>query len=313
MPLEVNHFETLAKWLDLERQEEKSRISEDKKTLPLVELAAKGLVLLDVETLEYRIGLGGRHLVSFARDDKQALTTRLSVGDMISVSPRKAEIESPPTGTVCRSSRTEIEVAFERPLPEWAQEGRLRLDIVPNDATLARIKSALKKLAAYEKGIERDRRDVILGIKAPRFEKSPDVKWSQPLNIEQQMAVNLALSARDFSLVWGPPGTGKSTVLSEIALQLVRSQKRLLCVAASNTAVDRLLELCLEVGLNAIRIGHPARVLPHLQQHTLDILVEDHQDFKAARTLFDEAYELLGYARKQTNGRPKSRSLFKRT
>ena len=120
--------------------------------------------------------------------------------------------------------------------------------------------------------------------------------------------MSLALRARDVALVHGPPGTGKSTVLAEVATQLVRQGKRLLCTAASNAAVDHLLELCLDAGLDAIRVGHPARVLPHLQEHTLDLLVEEHPDRVLSRELFDEAYELMGYARRQrTQGRSRQR------
>jgi predicted DNA helicase len=129
------------------------------------------------------------------------------------------------------------------------------------------------------------------------------------LNPEQLDAVGLALSARDFALVHGPPGTGKSTVLAELGVQFARQGKRLLCTAASNAAVDHLLVLCLDAGLNAVRVGHPARVLPHLQQHTLDLLVEDHADRKLARELFEDAFDLLGYARKQRS-RGRSRERF---
>jgi ATP-dependent RNA/DNA helicase IGHMBP2 len=88
----------------------------------------------------------------------------------------------------------------------------------------------------------------------------------------------------------------------------VRRGQRLLCTAASNAAVDHLLELCLDAGLNAVRVGHPARVMPHLQGHTLDLLVEEHDDRKVAREMFDEAHELLGYARKQRDqGRSRAR------
>ncbi|MFP2930467.1 AAA domain-containing protein, partial [Pyxidicoccus sp. 3LG] len=84
--------------------------------------------------------------------------------------------------------------------------------------------------------------------------------------------------------------------------------QRLLCTAASNAAVDHLLDLCLDKGLRAIRVGHPARVAPRLQEHTLDIVVEDHPDRAVSRDLFDEAWSLMGYARRQrTQGRSRER------
>jgi len=309
MTRNLDHFSKLARLLEIERQAERTRLAQDKQQLPLAELEARGLVVLDVESVEDNVGLGGRHLVTFKHISRGALSTRLGPGDLISVSPRKAEVENPPTGTVTASRRTEVTVAFDRPPPPWLGEGRLRLDITANDVTFERARATLKTWEGMEKGQARDRREILLGNMAPRFEKVPAFTPVRALNPEQLDAVGLALSARDFALVHGPPGTGKSTVLSELAVQFVRQGKRLLCTAASNAAVDHLLELCLDAGLNAIRVGHPARVLPHLQQHTLDLLVEDHADRKLGRELFEDAFDLLGYARKQRS-RGRSRERF---
>src|SRR5262249_11805443 len=155
-----------------------------------------------------------------------------------------------------------------RPPPPFVSEGRLRLDVLANDVTFDRARNALSAAAAMDKGLARRRREVVLGNEPPSFERVPDFQASRPLNAEQHAAVGRALSANDVFLVHGPPGTGKSHVLAEVAVQLVRNSKRVLCTAASNAAVDHLLELCLASGLKAIRVGHPARVLPHLQEHT---------------------------------------------
>ena len=309
MARDVSHFDTLRRLLELERREERERLALERQSLPLGELEARGLVVLDVELNETSVGLGGRDLATFTRADRRPLTARLGPGDLISVSPRKAVIDEPPQGTVTRSTKTSVQVAFDRPLPEWAQEGRLRLDITANDATFERASKALSTLKGMNSGQARDRREVLLGNTAPRFEKRKPLTQTRPLNAEQLDAVQLALAARDVALVHGPPGTGKSTVLGEVAVQFAKQGKRILCTAGSNAAVDHLLGLCLDQGLSAIRVGHPARVLPHLQQHTLDLTVEDHPDRIIARGLFEEAFELLGYARKQRN-RGRSRNRF---
>lgn len=309
MPRDVDHFQKLARLLELERQAERARLAQDKQTLPLAELEARGLVVLDVETTEESVGLGGRHLVTFMHESKRRLSTRLGPGDLLAVSPRKAEVESPPTGTVVSATRTQVVVAFDRPPPPWMGEGRLRLDVTANDVTFERAKGALKRWEGMDAGQKRDRREVLLGNSPPRFDRPPTFMPARQLNPEQLEAVQLALSARDVALVHGPPGTGKSTVLAEIAVQWARQGKRILCTAASNAAVDHLLELCLDAGLHAVRVGHPARVLPHLQSHTLDLLVEAHADRKLAREMFEEAFDLLGYARKQRS-RGRSRERF---
>jgi superfamily I DNA and/or RNA helicase len=78
MTRDESHFDHLARLLELERHAERERLASDKAQLPLAELAARGLVLLDVESKEWSVGLGGRHLVTFAREREGLLPTRFS-------------------------------------------------------------------------------------------------------------------------------------------------------------------------------------------------------------------------------------------
>lgn len=307
MPRDPSFFDDLLRLLELERAAEKARYAEEKERLSLADLEAKGLVLLDVEVVEEAVGLGGRFLVTLERADRRPLA-RVHNGDLVEVRPRRAEAEETARGIVSRATRTRVQVAFDRAPPPFVSEGRLRVDLVPNDVTFDRARSAVMRFKAMDRGQERRKREVILGNEPPRFERPAELDTSRPLNPEQREAVARALAAEDFFLVHGPPGTGKSTVLAEIAVQAVSRGQRLLATAASNAAVDHLLELCLASGLAALRVGHPARVAPHLVQHTLDVVVEEHPDRQVARDLFDEAFELQGYARKQRRqGRSRER------
>ncbi|MFG2079533.1 AAA domain-containing protein [Micromonospora tulbaghiae] len=75
-----------------------------------------------------------------------------------------------------------------------------------------------------------------------------------------QDAARAACLGRGVHLVWGPPGTGKTRVLTEAIDALVRDGKRVLLVSATNIAVDNAL-------LGAVRSkrhpqGHLLRVGP---------------------------------------------------
>ncbi|QDE70843.1 AAA domain-containing protein [Myxococcus xanthus] len=308
MARDVSFFDQLGSLLAQEREAEKARLAALAQSLTLHEREEHGLSVLDLESIEEEVGLGGRFLVTLGRADRRPLPTRLHNGDLVAVLPRRAEVKEPARALISRATATRIQLAFDRSPPPYVHEGLLRLDVVPNDVTYDRLRAGLQRIKALDKGAERHKREVVLGNEPPRFDKPREFEPTRPLNPEQQDATARALAAEDFFLVHGPPGTGKSTVLAEVAAQAVADGKRLLCTAASNAAVDHLLDLCLDKGLRAIRVGHPARVAARLQEHTLDIVVESHPDRAVSRDLFDEAFSLLGYARRQRNqGRSRER------
>lgn len=85
------------------------------------------------------------------------------------------------------------------------------------------------------------------------------------------------LSAVDIALIHGPPGTGKTTTVVEFIQQAVSKGAKVLACAPSNIAVDNLVERVVKgTGkVNAVRIGHPARLLPSVQNHCLDALLQN--------------------------------------
>jgi ATP-dependent RNA/DNA helicase IGHMBP2 len=125
------------------------------------------------------------------------------------------------------------------------------------------------------------------------------------LNTVQREAVQLALSARDVGMIHGPPGTGKTTAVVEVIRQAVRRGRRVLACAPSNLAVDNIFERLLAFGESAVRLGHPARVLPELRDHTLDLVVERHPDVRLARKLIKQAMVLFREAGRYTRAAPK--------
>ena len=75
-------------------------------------------------------------------------------------------------------------------------------------------------------------------------------------------------------------------------------------VRSSNLAVDNLFERLLGFGEPVVRLGHPARVLPELRDHTLDLLVQRHPDVRLAQKLVKQAVMLFREAGKYTRTAP---------
>lgn len=120
----------------------------------------------------------------------------------------------------------------------------------------------------------------------PSSHRSQWLPANRSLDDTQAGAVSLALSAKDVALIHGPPGTGKTTAVVEYILQEVRRGSRVLAAAASNVAVDNLVERLARADrtLKVVRVGHPARLLPQvgrqgfLQNRCLKSMFS-HQDF----------------------------------
>ena len=80
---------------------------------------------------------------------------------------------------------------------------------------------------------------------------------NRPGTDEQRQFVETALATPDFAFLEGPPGSGKTTAICEIILQLVRREKRVLLCASTHVAVDNVLERLMDDDA-----GHEGLVIP---------------------------------------------------
>ncbi len=76
-----------------------------------------------------------------------------------------------------------------------------------------------------------------------------EISFAQSLNDSQQLAVKQAVESQ-LTMLWGPPGTGKTTTLAEIVANLVGLGRRILIASTTHAALDQVLEKL--VGLSAI-------------------------------------------------------------
>ncbi len=156
------------------------------------------------------------------------------------------------------------------------------LEVKPNTGPFDRMLEALEVLAS---GTHVPYLSLVQALRAPQqlpaLTPAPfDPLWLKPLNAEserQYQAVRMALGCEDICLVHGPPGTGKTTVICELILQLLAKNQRVLLVAPTHVALDNvLMRIGNAAGVVAIRLGRSARADERVQGHLLP---------KAARTL----------------------------
>jgi predicted DNA helicase len=292
------YADRLTELVEREREEEMRRHEREIEQLSGREREERGRALLRMRGREEGEGLSGL-LVKFMREQKgQPLPdTEIRVGDLVMVSKKDPLRDDNPTGTVTQVTNYSVTVSFDpqsRPLSGWVFGDGLRVDLYVNDITYRRMQDALAALPTADGPMAR-LRDVCTGAaaSAPTGPATIDVWFNPSLNDPQRRAVRAALGAEDVHLVHGPPGTGKTTTAVEILRQCVARNESVLATAASNTAVDNVVERLADHGVDAVRLGHPARVTPSLRARTLDAQIEDVEAYRRSQARREEAFDVL--------------------
>ena len=300
-PLDPDSLKTLKQLVTLEEAAEREEIERDLTSRSPVERELRGKALLHLVLVEQHYSPAEHVLLTFRREGQKRLPLfSLEVGDLVVLFPEKLRDVPYPTGTVYERTATTLTVAFSGPVPEWVAEERLlQLHRSINRMTYQSMYEALDTVL----GAQGDRlallRDVSLGVRKPSTEEIAvrEIAWQdEGLNDSQRRAVAKAISANEVALVHGPPGTGKTTVLIEIIRQHLLRGQSVFATAPSNTACDNLLEKLAACGVNAVRLGHPARITTSLREHTLDFKLALHP---LKDTMSDARQELDDLIKKQ--------------
>jgi ATP-dependent RNA/DNA helicase IGHMBP2 len=266
-------------------------------------LEEEGVLARRLSVAEERPAMFGRTAVDFAEDaSRPGSLARFAVRPGSVVRVLDSDDEEPPTGIVTRAGRGRVEVVFDG-APDFGHAA-VDLTLAADQVTAGRLREGLARAAGL-RGRSALLIDIVLGVRGP-----DPVNVSQPLaaldealNEDQRQAASVAVLAPHVGLIHGPPGTGKTRVLVEVVRQCVERGERVLCLTASNAAVDHLAIALLarDPALPLARTGHPARVHPELEAHTLAALTAAHPQRQLGRQLVEEAHRSLRDAHKRSD------------
>jgi predicted DNA helicase len=264
-----NYFKEL---IEKERIAEKEFHLEEIKRLSGVERQKRGRAILGLrmryvgEFLDFKI-------YRFNRNNMPE--HQIKVGDIVLIS-KGEPIKFNQEATVSSVGKNFIEVYSKEPI---FRSKLYRLDLFVNDITFKRMEKALDEVENYELN------DILLGKKEPKVIEVDE--FSENLNESQNIALKKSIKSEYF-LIHGPPGTGKTTTLSEIIKKHIG--QKILVTADSNVAVDNLLERLKE--FNVVRIGHPAKIESNLMKYSLDVKVRRDKRYKEVEKIIKKIDDL---------------------
>ncbi|MEF8726435.1 MAG: IGHMBP2 family helicase [Candidatus Bipolaricaulota bacterium] len=287
-----SYIEKYEKLVQLEREEEMERHETEIRTTSGFDREKLGRAVLHMRGKDAGEDLGGKQMIKFSRNKKgeELPETEISVGDLVMLSRNDPLRDDNPTGTVAEQTNYSITVAFDPPTEKFMFGKDLRMDLYVNDITYQRMLENLEKLPFH-----RDRELVEKLIGLSPIEKVEEADFDPPdenLDNSQSRAVRRGINTDSFFCIHGPPGTGKTTTLAGVTGELVKQGQKVLATAASNTAVDNLVEFMIDRDLNVVRAGHPARITPYLRRTSLDYRVQKNPKYKKSRKLREKAKEV---------------------
>ncbi|KAL8500568.1 hypothetical protein ACS0TY_020227 [Phlomoides rotata] len=124
-------------------------------------------------------------------------------------------------------------------------------------------------------------RKMVVDLETPRFEsgcifsQDPAISyvWSvKSLNDDQRRAILKILTTKDYALILGMPGTGKTSTMVHAVKALLLRGASILLTSYTNSAVDNLLIKLKAEGIDFIRIGRCEAVHEEVQENCLSVM-----------------------------------------
>ncbi|RYY56651.1 MAG: IGHMBP2 family helicase [Chitinophagaceae bacterium] len=297
----MEYFRLLRNLLAMERREDEELHRQQMGKSSVNDRRAQGSSWYPVAIRDTEMGRGDYLTVELERTTHRDLPHQLRFGAPAAIFSNHNPGEDRVEGVISWQSGDRLKLTLRTDeLPHWSRDGKLGIDLLFDDNSYDEMEAALKQADARIENQDRDNLlKVLTGVQEPTVDTAVFTYPFPDLNASQEMAVHRILSARELSIVHGPPGTGKTTTLVEAIRALYKQDhQRILVVAPSNTAVDLLSEKLSAAGLNVLRVGNPVRVSERLNSLTLDSRMQQHPSMKEIGKLKKRANEFRNMAHK---------------
>ncbi|RDW66215.1 hypothetical protein BP6252_09850 [Coleophoma cylindrospora] len=166
-----------------------------------------------------------------------------------------------------------------------------RLDKDEFSNGMATVRNNLIQVMADGPFGSREIRSLVVDMIEPRFKPQSTayvLKDRASINIDQTRAIQKVMSAQDYALVLGMPGTGKTTTIAHIIRALVSQGKSVLLTSYTHSAVDNILLKLKEDEIRILRLGAPAKIHPEVQKFA-GLAVTPKDTFEEIRSAWNDS------------------------
>ncbi|KAI8849713.1 DNA replication factor Dna2-domain-containing protein [Chytridium lagenaria] len=227
---------------------------------------------------------GSRYTYSFQRPQQPSgskataslLNSNINVGEPIVISSEEDDSYALASGFVLEIAPGTIKVIVDRKINKDHHDDTKRYRIDKDDLTggLSRLRGNLINLLVSEQ--DEHKRSLIIDLERPIFESYNSanalVRTDSTFNLndDQIRAINKVACAKDYALILGMPGTGKTTTIAALVQHLLKLGKSILLTAYTHSAIDNVLLKLKASGVRFLRFGNKSKIHPDIRDVAFD-------------------------------------------
>uniref|UniRef100_V9K7U5 DNA replication ATP-dependent helicase/nuclease n=1 Tax=Callorhinchus milii TaxID=7868 RepID=V9K7U5_CALMI len=220
----------------------------------------------------------GQYQHQFIRKNGFIPDTALMAGDRVVVSGQEKQLLALSSGYIIGVTESQITCVLDRNLSKLPAETIFRFDhdegVVGVNYHLANLSKLMEASAVSTK-----LRELIVDHRPPQFiphlstvlpqeVKETVANILKGLNKPQKQAMKRVLLSRDYTLIVGMPGTGKTTTICTLVRILHACGFSVLLASYTNSAVDNILLKLARFKVGFLRLGRVQKVHPNIQKFT---------------------------------------------
>lgn len=298
---EINRLIDLLK---IEKDEDYAQYQQKMLNTSIDERRKQGVTWYPVVSTNSFISTGERYTIELERTSHLEQNHAFQSGAVVSLFSGHDENAYSTQGVISFIRDQKMRIVINNDdLPDWLHDGKLGVNLLFDEGSYREMHKALKEVLNAEFGRLAELREIFYGSKPAAYKNGYDFQ-SIHLNESQNKALTNIFNAQDVAIIHGPPGTGKTTTLVNAIKEVVKTERQVMVCAQSNAAVDLLVEKLDSLGIDVLRLGHPARLTPEVIENSLDVKISKHAYFKELREIRkrSEEYRRMGQKHKRNFG-----------